>query len=137
MKFRVSLALFVLACSFPVFAEKFHDVSRIEEVEIARLEHVEDVNQIQDLVKGAIESNLKISIAGARHSQGGHIYTDGGLVLDMTGFNKLLYIDEKSKIIKLSDSDVSILNEKDIMRMKKNSGRPQDLEDIAALEKLN
>ena len=43
---------------------------------------------------------------------------------------------QKREIIKLSDSDIPILNLKALIRMKKNSGRPQDVEDIVALEKL-
>ena len=42
----------------------------------------------------------------------------------------------KRKIKKLSNSEVPILEIEDLIQMKKVSGRPQDLEDIKALEKL-
>ena len=36
----------------------------------------------------------------------------------------------------LSDTVIPVLNIKDLIEMKKVSGRPQDIEDIKALEKL-
>jgi FAD/FMN-containing dehydrogenase len=36
---------------------------------------------------------LKVSISGSRHSQGGHTYTAGAVVLNMRGFNHVLAID--------------------------------------------
>ena len=42
----------------------------------------------------------------------------------------------KSKRKKLSTTVIPILNIKDLIEMKKASGRPQDIEDVKALEKL-
>lgn len=45
--------------------------------------------QIKKLIKVAIEQHKPISIAGARHSMGGHTITKNGIVLDMKGFNHM------------------------------------------------
>lgn len=54
--------------------------------------------QLQILVKKAAPSRLKISIAGARHSMGGHTIYPGGIVLNMLPFNRM-ELDEKKSIL--------------------------------------
>jgi decaprenylphospho-beta-D-ribofuranose 2-oxidase len=44
-------------------------------------------------VRDAAAGGLKVSISGSRHSQGGHTYVPGGVVLDMRAFNRILGID--------------------------------------------
>ena len=43
---------------------------------------------------------------------------------------------KKLKRITTADSTINILNIKDLIKMKNASGRPQDIEDVKALEKL-
>ncbi len=43
----------------------------------------------------------------------------------------------RSKRIETSDGPVVILNRQDLIEMKRASGRPQDLEDISALERIS
>jgi FAD/FMN-containing dehydrogenase len=69
------------------------DVGRIAPARIARLEHVRAVEQLQAVLRDARARGLKVSIAGSRHSQGGHTYTQGGVRLDMRTFNHVLSID--------------------------------------------
>jgi len=40
------------------------------------------------------------------------------------------------KTVKIASSSISILSKKDLIEMKKASGRPQDLEDVKSLEQL-
>ncbi len=40
-----------------------------------------------------MSAELKVSISGSRHSQGGHTYRPGGVVLNMRTFNRILDID--------------------------------------------
>ncbi|HZO29614.1 MAG TPA: FAD-binding oxidoreductase [Chloroflexota bacterium] len=47
------------------------------------------VEQIQSAVTFAQENDLKLSLAGARHSMGGHAFAPNALVLDMTRFNAM------------------------------------------------
>ncbi|WP_413309832.1 FAD-binding oxidoreductase [Bacillus sp. 1P10SD] len=63
------------------------------------MEKGKEVEQIVDILKEAKKDRLKVSIAGKRHSQGGHTYYPDGVVLDMSSFNKILEIDEKRKTI--------------------------------------
>ncbi|MGH7530958.1 MAG: FAD-binding oxidoreductase, partial [Gemmatimonadales bacterium] len=69
------------------------DVARIAPARIARAEHVRAVEQLQAVLRDARERGLKVSIAGSRHSQGGHTYVAGGVRLDMRGFHRVLEID--------------------------------------------
>lgn len=42
----------------------------------------------------------------------------------------------RSQLIHSSSGKISVLSKKDLIQMKKSSGRPQDLEDVKALESL-
>jgi hypothetical protein len=46
-------------------------------------------NQIRSILKYAKENNLKISIAGAKHSMGGHTIYPNGIVLNMLPYNHM------------------------------------------------
>ncbi len=69
------------------------DVARIAPARIARLEHIRRVEQLRAVLQEARQRGLKVSVAGSRHSQGGHTYTAGGVRLDMRTFNHILAID--------------------------------------------
>ncbi|CAN7263478.1 FAD-binding oxidoreductase [Paenibacillus sp. LjRoot56] len=75
------------------------DYSKLRPVKIERVIPTKEITQLQEIVREAREKELKISIAGQRHSQGGHTYYKDGIVLDMTPFNKVLVFDEKAKTI--------------------------------------
>ena len=75
------------------------DVARLAPTRIARLEHVREVEQLRAVLRDARERGLKVSVAGSRHSQGGHTYTAGGVRLDMRGFNRILDIDSASPTV--------------------------------------
>jgi decaprenylphospho-beta-D-ribofuranose 2-oxidase len=77
----------------------FHDVSRLETVRVAQVIQVHNVDDIRQAVNKARMSQLKISLAGARHSQGGQSYVTGGIVLDMTGYRRVLHIDPSTYIM--------------------------------------
>ena len=71
------------------------DVSRLNETKINRIIRVQDSSHIQEGLIYAIKHRLKVSIAGKRHSQGGHVVYKNGVVLDMTDFDKILDINPK------------------------------------------
>jgi len=78
------------------------DVARLAPARVARVarvEHVRAVEQLQAVLCDARERGLKVSVAGSRHSQGGHTYTAGGVRLDMRGFNRVLAIDTVARTI--------------------------------------
>ncbi len=75
------------------------DYSRLEPARVAAVDTVRRVEELRAVLADARSRKLKVSIAGSRHSQGGHTYTAGGLVLDMRSFNNVLAIDSAGKRI--------------------------------------
>jgi len=69
------------------------DVGRLHPSRVDRVATIHDVDQLKAAVRDARARGLKVSISGSRHSQGGHTYTAGGVVLDMRGFNRVRQID--------------------------------------------
>ncbi|WP_078382744.1 FAD-binding oxidoreductase [Sutcliffiella halmapala] len=75
------------------------DVSRLNPVKVQKIIQGEVEEGLQQAVREAGEKNLKISIAGTRHSQGGHSFYEDSLWLDMRSYNKILNFDEHAKTI--------------------------------------
>jgi FAD/FMN-containing dehydrogenase len=69
------------------------DVARLHPSRVDRVEPVREVEQLRAVLRDARRRGLKVSISGSRHSQGGHTYTSGGVVLDMRGFNRVRAVD--------------------------------------------
>ena len=75
-----------------VYVGATRDASNLNETKIDTLvkpsEQInEAIDQISKLIKQAKASGKKISIAGARHSMGGHTIYPNGILLDMKSFN--------------------------------------------------
>ncbi|BET17072.1 FAD-binding oxidoreductase [Bacillus velezensis] len=77
------------------------DVSRLMPVKIKQTVKGKEKETLVETIKEAKRKHLKISIAGAQHSMGGQTYYEDGIVLDMTGYNKILGLDRKKKIIRV------------------------------------
>ncbi|WP_257141096.1 FAD-binding oxidoreductase [Bacillus sp. AFS015802] len=75
------------------------DVSRLMPTKIEKIVKGREENSIVDALTKARMENLKVSIAGKRHSQGGHTYYPDGVVLDMTDYNKVLSVDPGHKTV--------------------------------------
>lgn len=56
------------------------------------------VKQLQEILKYAREKNLKISIAGAQHSMGGHTIYPNGILLNMLPYNHM-ELDNENNIL--------------------------------------
>ncbi|HWO97018.1 MAG TPA: FAD-binding oxidoreductase [Bacillus sp. (in: firmicutes)] len=78
-----------------------HDVSRLFPVEVKEIIKGKEEHAIIAAVKKANDQNIPVSIAGKRHSQGGHIFYRDALLLDMTSYNKVLGFNEKEKTIRV------------------------------------
>jgi decaprenylphospho-beta-D-ribofuranose 2-oxidase len=75
------------------------DVSRMHPVKVKEiLKGKEEAGLVQALLE-AKKEKLKVSISGAKHTQGGHTYYKDALVLDMKGYNKILSLNRKKKTI--------------------------------------
>nr|WP_233569770.1 FAD-binding oxidoreductase [Falsibacillus albus] len=75
------------------------DVSHLMPVKVHQIIPGREEQGMIDVIEEANEKGLKVSIAGKRHSQGGHTYYPGAVVLDMKPYNKILHIDRVSKTI--------------------------------------
>ncbi len=69
------------------------DVARLTPARVERVEPVREVEPLRAVLREAAQRGLKVSISGSRHSQGGHTYTAGGVVLNMRGFNRVRAVD--------------------------------------------
>ncbi|WP_417392815.1 FAD-binding oxidoreductase [Gimesia sp.] len=79
------------------------DASRMNAMEISEvwpvpLDTREAEAQLAQLFARAQREGLPISIAGARHSMGGHTLVPGGIMVDMTSFNKMA-LDETQNLL--------------------------------------
>ena len=82
----------------PVSVRGLHP-SGFEEVRVNNPKDVDDVDPKTQAIRIARTKNLKISISGKKHSQGGHAFYDNAVLLDMTHFNQILDLDVGKKII--------------------------------------
>ncbi|MGF2615745.1 FAD-binding oxidoreductase [Rossellomorea vietnamensis] len=83
----------------PVDEGTVSDIGGLMPTKIEQVTKGEEEREMVKTVKKAADKNLKISIAGKMHSQGGHTYYPGSVVLDMTGYNKVLNLDTTEKTI--------------------------------------
>jgi FAD/FMN-containing dehydrogenase len=89
----------------PIAAGSADDASRLEESAVERIveipaDPVEAERQLADLVRAARAGGSRISIAGARHSQGGHTITPGGVVIDMLPL-KSMTLDAQKRLLRV------------------------------------
>jgi len=64
-----------------------NDVSCLSCTQVKGVVAVRSEKDIADALSYARAKGLKVSMAGALHSMGGHAFAPNGIVLDMTGFN--------------------------------------------------
>src|SRR5215469_1301115 len=87
----------------PVPTGRTDDASRLDETAVAETWKIPDDDaaaekQLATLLEYARTNHLKISIAGARHSMGGHTIYPNGIVIDMLPFNRMA-LDESRNIL--------------------------------------
>src|SRR5437867_1021954 len=96
------VVLLIYASTFVIsYGELFHhqdplvrtDIARLAPARVRRVDQVTHLEQLRAVLEEARQRKLKVSISGSRHSQGGHTYTAGGIVLNMRGFNRIRAID--------------------------------------------
>ncbi|MFX3632206.1 MAG: FAD-dependent oxidoreductase [Candidatus Pristimantibacillus sp.] len=75
------------------------DYSRLHPVKVERVIEGKEEEQLVALLQEAKNKKLTISIAGQRHSQGGHTYYKDGIVVDMTSYNQILSFEPENKRI--------------------------------------
>ncbi|MBW8348308.1 FAD-binding oxidoreductase [Bacillus sp. IITD106] len=75
------------------------DVGRLVPIKVKEVVKGQEIEQMQTLLQEAKEKDLKISIAGKQHSQGGHTYYKDAIVLDMTTYNRVIKVDPDEKLV--------------------------------------
>jgi FAD/FMN-containing dehydrogenase len=75
-----------------------NDASCLNRTSIYGIVQVKTVDDIKNALLFAQANHLKVSIAGVRHSMGGHAFFKDALVLDMTKFNSMS-LDEANKVV--------------------------------------
>lgn len=72
------------------------DFGRLHPVQVERVVEGRKEEQLKALILDAKKRGLTVSIAGQRHSQGGHTYYKDGIVVDMTAYNKIVSVDPEA-----------------------------------------
>ncbi|MCK6624578.1 MAG: FAD-binding oxidoreductase [Anaerolineae bacterium] len=75
-----------------------NDASCLNKTYIYGLVQVKTIEDIKNALLFARENSLKVSLAGVKHSMGGHAFYQNALVLDMTHFNHMS-LDEENKLL--------------------------------------
>lgn len=75
-----------------------NDASCLNKTSVYGIVQVKTVEDIQRALQFAQTNQLKVSIAGVRHSMGGQAFFKDALVLEMTSFNQIT-LDEANKLI--------------------------------------
>lgn len=78
----------------PTAPGKINDASRLDETNVSKIwkipaDEKAAEEQLAGILQFARTNQLKVSIAGARHSMGGHVIYPGGIVIDMLPFNRM------------------------------------------------
>lgn len=66
-----------------------NDASYLNKTSVAAIVIIESEEDIKKILKYAAKKNLKVSIAGARHSMGGQAFVENGIVLDMNEYKDM------------------------------------------------
>ncbi len=75
-----------------------NDASCLNRTSVYGIVQINTVEDIKNAILFAKENNLKISMAGVRHSMGGQAFYRNNLILDMRNFN-MMTLDEENKVI--------------------------------------
>jgi FAD/FMN-containing dehydrogenase len=106
VRFVLGLAVLVFGCAAadshrPPAPRVIDDVSRLNATTVYDVMQPRSVEDFVAALALARREDLKVSIAGRRHSQGGHALAPGALVLDTTRFNQILGLDEPRKVLRV------------------------------------
>ncbi|PGS50474.1 FAD-binding oxidoreductase [Bacillus sp. AFS041924] len=75
------------------------DIGHLLPTKIDRVVNGQEEEQLKKIVMDAKKQGKTVSIAGERHSQGGHTYYKDGVVIDLKTFNKVEKVDPLHKTV--------------------------------------
>ena len=85
----------------PDLRAMFDDASRLHQGVVMDVRHLDSEaseEQLASILAEAREAGLRVSLAGSRHSMGGHTIYPGGVSIDMSGFNHM-EIDPENEVL--------------------------------------
>ncbi len=77
---------------------KINDVSCLNRTTVHGIIEVRSQEDVEKAVAFARDKKLTVSIAGVKHSMGGHAFAPGAIVLDMTKFNTISLNEERKTV---------------------------------------
>jgi decaprenylphospho-beta-D-ribofuranose 2-oxidase len=98
---KINSYILLLLITAPMRAIDVTDFGKLYPTKVEEIVYPTTVKQIQNIIKKAHKTNKKISIAGARHSQGGQSNASNSINIDISKFNKLIDLDVPNKIVKV------------------------------------
>ncbi len=69
--------------------ESHLNLTKIDSLILVPDSQKEVINQLREIIKYAKDNNLKVSIAGAQHSMGGHTMTENGIIVSMLPYKEM------------------------------------------------
>ena len=75
--------------------------SSLNATAVKRLIHPESLVQLSEIIKIAATERLKLCIAGGRHAMGGQQFLQNGLMVDMTGLDRVLELDVRNGTVRV------------------------------------
>ena len=97
MLLAVFLSVFQIQC-----ARAPHYIDDVHRLNKTKVRCVVTPTSVQDLVRAvcrAAQENIKVSIAGGRHSQGGQVFVRHGMVIDITQLKRIGALDGDQKTV--------------------------------------
>lgn len=82
-------------------ASQVSDSGKLYPTNVTIITYPTTTKQIQEIVQHAHAAKKKVSIAGARYSQGGQSNATDSINIDLSRFNKLIQINKVQKIVKV------------------------------------
>jgi len=82
-------------------AQNVTDWGRLERADVAGVARPRGEAELQALVRHAAERELKLSLRGSAHSSGGHSFSEGGVMVDLRGFDRVLDVDPDARTVRV------------------------------------
>lgn len=99
---RFGKILFISLISVIIIqAQKVSDFGNLYPATVCSIVYPKTTQEVQAAIAYALKHDLKISIAGVRHSQGGQTNAKGSLNIDMTQMNQLIDLDVEKKLVRV------------------------------------
>lgn len=98
---NINKLISILLVTLTIKALDVTDFGKLYPAKVQKVVYPITIEEIQKIIKKAKINGQQISIAGARHSQGGQSNASNSINIDIKKFNKLVSLDTKNKLVKV------------------------------------